>query len=326
MSRFQGTVGITLLVVASTLAPVVTSIAAQPAPGEGLVVFTRESGAKGAAIRFNIEQDGRPVGQLPPGSTLEVPVKPGSTSFTVRAPSLDGMDYLTLDVKAGWTYYVEGEVLWGWPTGRPKFRNVSEVPGPEGPTGTSRPTAAGSPALAGAALGSVPPRASATGNRRAADELGRIALRNFIGDWKLDVWSLAKDGEKLAGSGRANGVGADGSTATITISEFHADAFPDATGGGEILMAHEPGKGFTLQTDFRYSGETLRFSGNYQAETGRYVFYLLTGSAGKTATGMPRSSVTVEIRSLDIRTWVADTYANVDGQSLHVQSYRFARP
>jgi hypothetical protein len=55
-------------------------------------------------------------------------------------------------------------------------------------------------------------------------------------------------------------------------------------------------------------------------------FYMITGSAGKTATGMLRSSATVETRSLDIRTRVADTYANVDGQSLHVQPYRFTCP
>ena len=68
--------------------------AAEAGPGEGLVVFTRKSSMKGKAIRFNIEQDGRPIGQLRSGTTMEVPLAPGSYNFTVQAPSLDGADYL----------------------------------------------------------------------------------------------------------------------------------------------------------------------------------------------------------------------------------------
>ena len=43
------------------------------------------------------------------------------------------------------------------------------------------------------------------------------------------------------------------------------------------------------------------------------------------ATGAPRSSFRVEIRSVDIATWVADTYTSVEGQSMLVQSYHFGR-
>jgi hypothetical protein len=67
--------------------------AAQASPDQGLVIFHRADVMKGKAIRFNLEQDGRPIGQLLVGTTLEVPLAPGTYSFTVRAPSLDGMDY-----------------------------------------------------------------------------------------------------------------------------------------------------------------------------------------------------------------------------------------
>jgi hypothetical protein len=138
------------------------------------------------------------------------------------------------------------------------------------------------------------------------------------------MWSLASDGNRLEGRGVAAGVAESDSAARITFTEFSAPAFPAATGGGQVRIAYEEGRGFTLESWFKHSNETLRFSGRYEAETGRYVFYAL-GSEGETATGVVRSSVRVEIRSVDIATWIAETYASVDGQSLVVQSYRFSR-
>ena len=84
--------------------------AAEAGTDQGLVIFHRQNESAGRAIRFNIEQDGRPIGQLLAGSTLEVPLAPGAYTFTVRVPSLDGMDYLTLNIEAGKTYRVQGEV------------------------------------------------------------------------------------------------------------------------------------------------------------------------------------------------------------------------
>jgi hypothetical protein len=158
-----------------------------------------------------------------------------------------------------------------------------------------------------------------------AEDKGKISLRNFTGDWKLDMWSLATDGSKLEGRGAATGTPMGESATQIIITEFASAAFPEATGGGRLLISHVPERGFTLESEFKYSGELLRFSGQYDAATGRYTFHLIIGSGGKTATGMPRSSVRVEIRSLDIETWVAETYALVDGQSIQVQFYRFTR-
>lgn len=306
--------------------------AAEAGPNEGLVVFSRSSSFKGKAIRFNIEQDGRPIGQLLAGSTIEVPLAPGSYVFSVRAPSLDGQDFITINVEAGRTYFVEGEILWGWPTGRPKFKQVSEsvaVTTP-GPTATAGAQTAGSQsqvsgsatddAMAGPALGSVVAAGSSGANDR-----GKIGLRNFIGDWELEMWSLAKDGSKLEGSGIAKGT-AEGEIGTrIMITEFDAPAFPAATGGGQILISYEPDKGFYLVSTFRYSGEVLRFAGQYQSDTGKYVFYQFVGSGGQTATGMTRSSVRVEVRSLNTASWSADTFSSVDGRSIQVQSYKFTR-
>lgn len=117
-----------------------------------------------------------------------------------------------------------------------------------------------------------------------------------------------------------------GDSATqIIITEFASAAFPKATGGGRLLISHVPERGFTLESEFKYSGELLKFSGQYDEVTGRYIFYLSDDTGGETATGMPRTSVRVEVRSLDLDSWVAETYSAVDGQSIKVQSYRFTR-
>jgi hypothetical protein len=309
------------------IAPGSIAVAAEAGPGEGLVVFNRKSSMKGKAVRFNIDQDGRPIGQLLSGTTIEVPLAPGSYNFTVVAPSLDGQDFLTINVEAGWTYNVEGEILWGWPTGRPKFRLVSQSPGPAAASGQSGAETAATPAaMAGPALGSMAPQPAGSAQAGAtAEDRGRIGLRNFRGDWNLDVWSLATDGSKLEGRGAATGTPMGDNATQIIITEFAAAAFPEATGGGRLLVSHVPERGFTLESEFKYSGELLKFSGQYDATTGRYTFYLIVGSGGETATGIRRSSVRVEMRSLDIDTWVAETYASVDRQSIQVQSYRFTR-
>jgi len=314
------------------IAPGSIAFAAEAGPGQGLVVFNRKSSMKGKAIRFNIEQDGRPIGQLLSGTSIEVPLAPGSYNFTVQAPSLDGQDFLTINVEAGWTYYVEGKILWGWPTGRPKFQLASSSPGPaaaSAPSGASQAgaeTAAAPAAMAGPALGSLAPQPAVSAQAGpTAEDRGRIGIRNFRGDWNLDMWSLATDGSKLEGRGAATGTLLGDHATQIIITEFAAAAFPGATGGGRLLISHLPERGFSLESEFKHSEELLKFSGQYDAATGRYTFYLIVGSGGETATGIRRSSVRVEMRSLDIDTWVADAYASVDGQSIQVQSYRFTR-
>jgi hypothetical protein len=314
------------------VAPVSIASAAEMGPGEGLVVFSRKKSSKGVAIRFNIQQDGRPIGQLRSGTTLKFPLAPGSYNFTVQAPSLDGADFLTINVEEGWTYKVEGKILWGWPTGRPKFQLTSQTPGPKiasAPPAASQarpePIAAPVP-MAGPALGDIEPQPGASAQPGpTADERGRIGLRNFRGDWNLDIWSLATDFSKLKGSGAATGTSLGDSATQIIITEFASAAFPQATGGGRLLISHVPDRGFMLESEFKYSGELLKFSGQYDEVTGRYIFYLSDGTGGETATGIPRTSVRVEVRSLDLDSWVAETYSAVSGQSIRVQSYRFTR-
>jgi hypothetical protein len=109
------------------------------------------------------------------------------------------------------------------------------------------------------------------------------------------------------------------------ITDFNAPNFPEATGGGHVLLSYQPGRGFSLESDFAFSDEVLNFVGEYRADSGVYNFYLIGTSGGETATGVIRSSARVEIRSSGTALWTADTYSYVDGKDTQVQSYRFTR-
>ena len=111
-----------------SFSPVFAASIPQAQPDKALVVFFRAKKAKGAALRFQISDGtGKALGDLSNGSTFHVYLEPGQHTFKVRAPSLDGSDSVTLNLAAGETQYLQGEILWGWPTGRPKFTNVSEA-------------------------------------------------------------------------------------------------------------------------------------------------------------------------------------------------------
>lgn len=91
-------------------------------PDKGLVVFYRLKKAKGAAIRFEItDASAKSIGNLSNGSMVYEYLEPGQHTFRARSPSVDGSDSITLDVAVGDVYYVQGEILWGLPAGRPKF-------------------------------------------------------------------------------------------------------------------------------------------------------------------------------------------------------------
>ena len=95
-------------------------------PENGQVVFYRPSRAKGAAIRFEIHDSSKgSIGALSNGTVIRKDLEPGGYTFSVRAPSVNGSDSITLHVEAGKVYYVKGEILWGWPAGRPKFTRMS---------------------------------------------------------------------------------------------------------------------------------------------------------------------------------------------------------
>jgi hypothetical protein len=280
--------------------PAPVPVFAQAGPDQALVVFHRPNKIKWKATRFNIEQGGRPIGQLLAGKEISLPLDPGSYTFTASAKSLDGMDYLTLNVKAGKTYRVKGEVLASWPVGRPKFTDVKE-------SGVATQSTS-APAAVPAGSQSVP----------AASH----DLKNFAGDWDMETWSLAADGRKLEGKGTATGSLEGEHAVRIVVNDFEAPEVPAAIGGGTLLISFHPEEGLSFESDLPAADRKLQFTGQFKS--GKYVFYLFDGD-GETITGMQRSSLRLEIQSINHEAWVAETYVSFEGQTTQVQSTRLTR-
>ena len=93
---------------------------------KGLVVFYRSKSVKGAAIHMLIKSSDGAAGNLTSGSMFYHYYEPGQRTFDVSTPSVAGSDLITLDINAGETYFVRGEILLGWPAGRPRLTQEQE--------------------------------------------------------------------------------------------------------------------------------------------------------------------------------------------------------
>ena len=94
---------------------------------KALIIFYRVKNRKGAAIRFQITDNAKEsIVSLSNGTKIHKDLEPGNHTFSVRTPSFSGQDSITINAEAGKIYYVKGEIIWGWPTGRPKFSQMSD--------------------------------------------------------------------------------------------------------------------------------------------------------------------------------------------------------
>ena len=90
-----------------------------PEQGKGMVVFYRPSGFAGAAIGFIVREGTTELGKLRSGKYFVLQVAPGKHTYVVHS---EAKDELTIDVDAGETYYIEGEVGMGILVGHPHIK------------------------------------------------------------------------------------------------------------------------------------------------------------------------------------------------------------
>jgi hypothetical protein len=89
-------------------------------------VFYRSKSLKGAAIHMLINSSDGAAGNLTNGSMFYQYYEPGQRTFDVSTPSVAGSDLITFDINAGESYFVRGEILFGWPAGRPRLTQEQE--------------------------------------------------------------------------------------------------------------------------------------------------------------------------------------------------------
>ncbi len=93
----------------------------------GVYIYRNES--FGAALRMDVEVDGKPIGQTAAKTYFFLDVPPGRHTFTSKS---ENEDTVTVDALAGKLYYIWQEVKMGLLYARTKMSLVSEEEGKRG--------------------------------------------------------------------------------------------------------------------------------------------------------------------------------------------------
>jgi hypothetical protein len=93
----------------------------------GIYIYRNES--FGAALRMDVEVDGKPIGQSAAKTYFYLDVPPGKHTFTSKS---ENEDTITIDVLAGKLYFIWQEVKMGLLYARTKMSLVSEEEGKRG--------------------------------------------------------------------------------------------------------------------------------------------------------------------------------------------------
>ena len=122
---FSGALALPLHAQDSTVAPAaaaqtdaISQAIGAPQAGKALVVFFRPSAFKGGGINFKVRENDVELGRLRSGNYFVLQVEPGTHSYVVHA---ENKDLTTLETEAGETYFISGEVNFGFMSGRPNL-------------------------------------------------------------------------------------------------------------------------------------------------------------------------------------------------------------
>jgi len=98
-----------------------------PADKAGIYIYRNES--MGAAVKMDVELDGKPLGQTAAKTYLYTQVEPGKHTITSEAENTDTLD---VDVKPGTLTYVWQEVKMGIMYARTKLHLMNDADGEAG--------------------------------------------------------------------------------------------------------------------------------------------------------------------------------------------------
>lgn len=156
-----------------------------------------------------------------------------------------------------------------------------------------------------------------------ADDAGKRHLDDFLGDWKLDIWALDAQGNRITAAGQAKGVLEGRETARIDYTDITAQGYDPISGSS--VLTYSPSKGFALENTFSVTSGPRTYVGEYIPAKNAYNFYPSTNKDGETITGVIRSNVRIEMRVSGNNLIVAETFTVKDGKETMIQSYRFTK-
>ncbi|HET7561650.1 MAG TPA: DUF2846 domain-containing protein [Rhodanobacteraceae bacterium] len=90
-------------------------------PEHGLVYFYRESHFAGAAVQFDVRDNGNVIGALQSGTYFFENATPGEHTYSAKT---EAKSDVTFNVEPGKTYYVQGSISMGFMAGHPHLKEV----------------------------------------------------------------------------------------------------------------------------------------------------------------------------------------------------------
>ncbi len=146
-------------------------------------------------------------------------------------------------------------------------------------------------------------------------------LDKLVGQWRVDIWTLDKQGNKLYADGKALGSLNSTSEAKISLNDIKVKG-SQAVLTGETLIGYSHNTGHTLKASTSVSEGEVSFSGEYQPNHNRYNFYPVSQV---NRTDIHPSQLRVEMRFACSQVWLVETYLEKDGKEQQIQSYRFTK-
>jgi len=93
---------------------------------KGLVYIYRQAQFQGSAIAYTVKANGVAIGTLKNGGYLTYLADLGPVIFSAKT---EAKAEVTIDIKAGETYYIKGDIGMGFFVGHPKLSVVHKITG-----------------------------------------------------------------------------------------------------------------------------------------------------------------------------------------------------
>lgn len=145
----------------------------------------------------------------------------------------------------------------------------------------------------------------------------------FIGSWRVSMWSLDSNGNRVDGEASATSSLNTTQSVTFQFKDFRAGEYTYQDLGSSTL-SFAADKGFELLNQFVTDPQGNRYVGHFDNSAGRYKFYY-AGSNQSTFSGIQRGDYRLEMQMIGRDVILFETWATVGSEERRIQSYRLTR-
>lgn len=152
---------------------------------------------------------------------------------------------------------------------------------------------------------------------------GWTQIDSFVGTWRVSMWGLDADGNRIDGSARATSSLDTTSSVTFRFQDLEFYDMKEAN-FGRTTLRFQSDRGFEMINEFMSSPGGNRYVGHFDNASGKYIFFY-AGSSDESYTGVKRSDYRLEMRMVGGDVIVLETLGPVGGKETVLHSYRMVR-